>query len=142
MMNHETRSKKQVLVVEGIFQVSPPRLIGSKCRTCGEVFFPQRSICANCYTETTEQTTLSTIGKLYSYTRVTARPPGECKLAIPYAVGTVVLPDGLSITALLTESDTDKWRVGMDVELVIEKLFDDEEGNEIIGFKFKPTERS
>ena len=40
--------------------------------------------------------------------------------------------------AHLTESDPDKLKVGMDMMLIIDKMFEDEEGNEIIGFKFKP----
>jgi hypothetical protein len=32
--------------------------------------------------------------------------------------------------------------VGLDVELVIEKLHEDEEGNEIVTFKFRPATRN
>ena len=138
------QEKKQRLVQEGLFTVpsSPsekPHLIGSKCNTCGEVVFPKTNICPNCCKETTEELLLGPRGKLYSFTNVNFPGPGGYKGPIPYGIGKIDLTQGSRVMSLLTEHDPDKIKVGMDMELVVEKLFDDEEGNEVIGFKFKPV---
>lgn len=136
--------KKRVPVQEGLFTMPQaaeerPHLIGSRCNTCGEAFFPTQPVCTRCSTATTETVFLSPRGKLFSYTNVIHPAPGGYKGRIPFGVGAVDLPDGVRITARLTESDTTKLRIGMEVELVIESLFDDDEGNELVGFAFRPV---
>ncbi len=130
-------------VQEGLFTMpgdtsEESELIGSKCKVCGEVFFPQQPMCANCCQPTTEEIRLSRKGKLYSYSAVRNKPPGDYRGTIPFCVGIVELPEGIRIPTLLTEDDISKLLVGMNVALVLEVLFVDDEGNEIIGFKFKP----
>jgi len=136
--------KKQVPVQEGLFTMPSkpgevPRLLGSRCKVCGEAFFPRQAVCANCCAETTEPVLLGTRGKLFSYTNVNHAVPGGYKGKVPFGVGTVDLPDGVRVTTRLTEHDTSKLKKGMPVELVLEPLFDDEEGNELVGFAFKPV---
>jgi len=133
----------QILIEEGLFEVpsSPsgePHLIGSKCKICGEVVFPRQMGCPNCCSEGTEEILLGPRGKLYTFTNVNHPVPEGYKGPIPYGVGMVDMPEGVRVEAHLTESDPAKLKVGMDMVLVIDKLFEDEEGNEIIGFKFKP----
>ena len=42
---------KGLLVVEKFFQRTPdgPVLVGSKCKVCGKVFFPQKKVCTQCF---------------------------------------------------------------------------------------------
>ena len=133
----------QILMEEGLFEVpsSPsdePHLIGSKCKNCGEVVFPKQVGCPNCCSESTEEILIGPSGKLYTFTNVNHPVPAGYKGPIPYGVALVDLPEGARIVAYLTESEPDKLKIGMEVTLVIDKMFEDEEGNEIIGFKFKP----
>ena len=139
-----TSKEKKVLVEEGLFVIpsSPsdePHLIGSQCQVCGEVAFPKQTGCPNCCSENVEEIQFGAKGKLYSFTNVNHPVPSGYSGPIPYGIGMVDLPEGPRIVAYLTESDPDRLRVGMDVVLVIDKLLDDEEGNEIIGFKYKPS---
>jgi len=134
---------KQPLVEAGLFTIpsSPaesPHLIGSKCKNCGEVVFPRQAGCPNCCSEDVEETLLGPGGKLYSFTNVNHPVPEGYKGPIPFGVGLIDMPEGTRIPSHLTEHEPDKLKVGMDMTLIIDKLFDDEEGNEIIGFKFKP----
>ena len=134
---------KQRLVEEGLFEIpsSPsdePHLIGSKCKDCEEVVFPKQMGCPNCCSEDVEELLLGPRGTLYSFTNVNHPVPEGYKGPIPYGVGLVDLPEGARVEAYLTESDPGKLEVGMNMMLVIDKLFEDEEGNEVIGFKFKP----
>ena len=118
------------------------RLIGSRCCSCGEVFFPQKDngICTNCQSIKLEEIKLSLRGKIYSYTVVMQRPPVYYKGEIPYAIGFVELPEGIRVETLFTGCKPEHLKVGMEVEMLIEKLHEDEEGNQILAYKFKPIE--
>jgi uncharacterized OB-fold protein len=111
-------------------------LIGYRCSYV-EVFFPRRFICPDCFKEDTlEKIHLSTKGKLYTFCILERGPIG---FDTPYAVGYIDLPEGLRIYALLMESRIERLKIGMEMELVIEKIRKDSEGNDIIGYKFKPV---
>lgn len=87
-----------------------------------------------------EEISLGSVGKLDTYTIVRQAPPG---FTAPYILGMVRLPDGPEVFTVITgcEINSDALRVGQEMELVIDKLKEDEEGNEIIGWKFKPVAR-
>ena len=141
MSGDTKQGKKQVPVREGLFTIpnSPseePCLLGSKCSSCGEAFFPSRTRCANCGADPIEQIVLSRRGKLYNYTIVHNATPGYTG-PVPYGLGRVELPEGLAVTAPLTGCDLNNLKIGMPLELVLEKLCDDENGNEVIAYKFK-----
>ena len=118
-------------------------LVGSKCLECGEVRFPANSFCPQCCKETTENIPLSQRGRLYSFTVQRFKPPPPYRGPEPfepYGVGMVELPEGLRVTSLLAESDPARLRVGMELELVVSKFFEDEEGREVLAYRFKPIE--
>ncbi len=58
---------------------------------------------------------------------------------MPFGVGYVELPEGIRVEARLTENDPDELRIGMEMELVVEKFIDDEDGNELMTFAFRPV---
>ncbi len=136
---------RQRPIKEGLFGwfVDGRRLIGSRCRECGEVTFPANLYCPQCCSETTETVPLSRQGVLYSFTIQRFKPPPPYRGTEPfepYGVGMIELPEGLRVTSVLQESDPDKLRVGMSMELVITKFFEDDEGNEVLSYKFKPVD--
>ena len=138
--------KKRIPVREELWTTpsSPdekPQLIGSKCLSCGEIFFPkkEKGRCINCQAENLEDIKLSRKGKVYSFTIVMIQPPMYYKGPVPYAFGYVELPEGVRVETLFTDCDLEAMKIGMDAELVIEKLHDDDEGNEIMAYKFRPV---
>jgi len=137
---------KKVPVVEGLFTwpSDEPQLIGTKCTSCGNYFFPKKMACSNpdCKEKKVEDTLLSRRGKLYSYTIQYYPPPPPFKYTepfMPYGIGLIELPEGVRLPAMLTISDPADIKIGMDVEMVVEKQYEDEEGNEVVTYKFKPT---
>jgi len=79
-------------------------------------------------------------GKLFSYTNCNFPPPGgNYKGSIPYGLALVVLDEGIIITSRLSETDSSKLKIGMPVELFLETLHKDRDGNEIIAFAYKPS---
>ncbi|MCK5554260.1 MAG: OB-fold domain-containing protein [Deltaproteobacteria bacterium] len=141
-------SKRKIPIEEGLWTTpsSPgekPQLIGSRCLSCGELYFPRkkRGLCVHCQRRSLEDVKLSGKGKIASFTVAEQAPAGGFyNGSVPYAYGAVHLSEGVELYSLLT-GNLDELEVGMDVEMVIEKLFDDDEGNEIITYKFTQTKK-
>jgi len=140
------KTKNRIPIEEGLWTIpsSPaekPQLIGSKCLSCGELYFPckKKGLCIHCQQKGLEDVKLGGRGKIASFTVVEQAPAGGFyKGPVPYAYGDVHLSEGVAVRSLFT-GNLDELTVGMDVEMVIEKLWDDGEGNEIITYKFTPT---
>lgn len=135
--------RREVPVLEGLFhRPSGPGdrayLIGSKCSACGYVAFPRRVVCPACVRENTMQDLpLSTRGRVFSFTVARVAPPG---FTAPYLQSWIDLPEGPRIFSLISgvEPTDDALVEGQEVELVLEKIRTDEEGNDVIGYKFGP----
>ena len=146
MSLNNPQPKKQVPIREGLFTMSlspleQARLAGSKCRSCGEVSLGTVSSCPNCAGDDLEVIPLSRRGSLWTYTVIRHRPPGDYKGPEPFAPfgeGLVELPEGIQVLSPI-DGDVEKLKIGMELELVVYKLYEDEEGNDVIAFKFKPV---
>ena len=57
----------------------------------------------------------------------------------PFAIGVVDLPEGLRVLGRIAVDDLKKVKIGMNVELVLERLCSDKDGNEVITWKFRPV---
>ena len=139
----DSRSKKGIPVKEGLWTTpdahdSKSHLLANRCQRCGEFFFPRQQICINCQCEDLEDVKLSRKGKIYSHTVVMQRPPIWYRGSVPYAIGYVELPEGIRLETQFTDCDIEALEIGMDVELVIEKLHRDDEGNDVVTYKFRP----
>ena len=142
-MAETASSKKQIPLDERLFKLpSHPgesgHLLGSRCRSCGETFFPKRPYCASCAGGDMGEIALAGRGRLDTFTISRAAPPGSVMQA-PYAIARIRLPEGVLITSVLADCDLEALDIGMEVELVIEKVKEDEEGNDVMAFKFKPV---
>ena len=134
--------KKKVPVREGLWTSDEkPQLVGSQCHNCGEVFFPKRQdvLCSYCQSSSFKEINLSPRGKIYSYAVVMQRPPVYYQAEVPYAIGFVELPEGIRVETLLTGCKLEDLRVGMEVEMLIDKLHTEEDGTEVYCYKFKPV---
>ena len=135
--------ENRVPIKEGLFILpsstkESPCLIGSRCRACGEVFFPRRSFCRNCLGPDLEEIALGPRGKLLSYTTVRQAPPryiGE----VPYHLGKVELLGGEHILTQLADCDEESLEIGMEMELIIDSIGKDDAGNEVLMYKFRPV---
>jgi uncharacterized OB-fold protein len=112
------------------------KLIGNKCKACGQVFFPKaETICLNCYKEELEDIQFGQRGKLYSFT--TSQIPSE-HFAPPDTVGYVILDKKVRVFTQLEVVEGKPFKIGMEMELVIDKLWE-EEGKDVIGYRYKPV---
>jgi len=138
-------SKRQIPVGEGLFTwpSSEPRLIGTHCKSCGDYFFPKTFTCRNpnCQEKEIEEVTLSRTGRLYSYSVLYYQPPPPFLASSPYEprpIAEVEISEGLRLIAPMTQCNLEDIKIGMELEMIADKLYVDEEGNEIIGWKFRP----
>ena len=139
-MNEPKTEKKLMPLKPGIFIIpddpgKSPYLISSKCTTCGSYFFPTRAICLSCHTETLEEAPLTGKGKVYTFSIARQQLPGAL-VQVPYAIAIVVMDEGCQIHTVITE-DWESVKIGMDVEVYFEKVFEDEEGNDLLAYKFR-----
>lgn len=137
---------KRVPVVEGAFAETPegPRLLASRCLSCRTTYFPRAPICRNpgCDDKTVEDCKLSSRGTLWSYTIQYYKPPPPARFDepfAPYGVGLVDLPEGIRVLSMMSTGRPEELRVGMEMELVLESLCHNENGDEVITWKFRPV---
>jgi len=145
-MSSQDLGKKQIPAVEDAFTwpSMEPRFIASRCKQCGTVSFPKSSVCRNpkCKKKAdVEETLLTRRGKLLSYTLICYPPPPPFVAPqpfVPFPIGEVAFPEGIAIMGQLVGKKYEDLKIGMDVEMVVDKLFEDEQGNEVVGWKFRP----
>ncbi len=58
---------------------------------------------------------------------------------VPFGQGFISLPEGVAVAAALTSADPDELVIGREMELVIDKLYDDDDGNNVMSYSFKPV---
>ena len=133
--------------IEGWFTTGPePALLGSRCTTCGTVFFPRaEGFCRNpaCAGESFEELPLSRRGRVWSYTDAQYQPPAPYVPAsdpyVPFALAAVELPEGLVVLGQVAEGyGVADLSVGAEVELVVERLYTDDSGDRTT-WKWKPV---
>lgn len=136
---------KRLPAAEGLFDETEdgPRLFGSKCRSCGTLYFPRSSVChhPDCGESEIEDAAFGPRGTLWSCAIQNYPPPLPARYDEPYkpyAMGVVDLAEGLRVLGRISTDDPEDLKLGAEVELVLEPLYRDEDGNEVITWKFKP----
>lgn len=134
-------------VIEGWFTTGPePALLGTRCTSCGTVFFPKvEGFCKNpaCSGEEFESVELSRRGTVWSYTDAQYQPPPPYIPTTdpfePFALAAVELPEGLVVLGQVAEGyGVGDLKVGTEVELVVETLYADESGDRTV-WRWKPV---
>lgn len=149
MLNIEERLKNKIPAVEGWFTWPPseqPHLIGSRCKRCGDYFFPKVRFCGNpkCRGSELEEALLSRKGRLYTYTinYFPAPPPYvPPDPFVPYAIAVMELErERMKIQGQIVSGyELDKLKIGMETEVVLETLYKDSTGNDVVVWKFRPV---
>ncbi len=136
-----------VAVADGIFNIvdGKPVLLGSRCTNCDNYMFPRQSGCPRCMFDQQEDVELASTGTLWSWT-VQAFPPKAPPYLgpvgqdfVPYGVGYVELPGQVRVETRLTVSDPEQLTIGMEMEVVLQHLTTDDDGNNVVTYAFAPT---
>lgn len=142
-------SDSKQAIADGLFTwpSDNPHLLGSTCRACHAVTFPQKKSCPRCCSQDVELTELAQRGTLWTWT-VQEFPPksppyasGEAEGRFaPFGIGYVELPGQVRVEARLTVSDPARLRIGMPMELAIVPFGKDADGQPRMSFAFRPIE--
>lgn len=118
------------------------RLLGTKCHICSAVLLGSRENCEACASRNVEVIPLSRTGKIWSYTILRYPPPWVFNMPNPHQpplpVAWVKLPEGVQIISHI-ECAPEELHIDLAVELVIDKGWEDEEGHDILMYRFKPV---
>jgi hypothetical protein len=138
-----------VPAVEGWFTTTDqPALLGTRCTTCGTVFFPRASgFCRSpeCRGREFDEVELSRTGTVWSYTDAQYQPPppfipsGEEH--VPFAIAAVELAEeAMVILGQVADGyGVDDLTVGATVELVVEPVYEID-GVTHLMYRWKPVE--
>ncbi len=138
---------RQISINEDVLEISDgqPRLLGGRCRDCGNHVFPMFSGCPKCAGTNMERVPLGTEGELWAWTVQGFPPKSPPYLGTtdpdsfePYGVGYVSLPE-VKVEARLTEAEPAKLKSGMAMKLTTVPLYQDEDGNDVLTFAFEPA---
>lgn len=111
-------------------------LVGTKCITCGSVYFPPKNLCPKCRRKgKLEDFQFSGNGKIVSYTIIRTPPEGFEKYA-PYAVAIIKLDEGATISGQIV-GDIERVDFGKRVKPVFRRIYEDgSDGLIFYGVKF------
>ncbi|MAG08384.1 transcriptional regulator [Candidatus Woesearchaeota archaeon] len=118
-------------------------LIGSKCKKCGRVYFPQRSVCADDDSAELEEHPLSREGKILTFTvlRTSLSDPSKENTDVivsemPLVLAIIELEKGVNVTAPIIECEPEDIKIGSKVEAVFRKIMEKGEKG-ILGYSYK-----
>jgi uncharacterized OB-fold protein len=121
-----------------------PSLMGSRCKQCGEVYFPAAHSCTRCCGNELEAADLGSEGRLWSWTIQGFLPKspydsGETELDFkPYGVGYVEMASGIKVESRLTLAEPELLRIGMSMELTLVPYRLTADGVRVFTFAFQP----
>ncbi len=135
--------KTRQAAIEGWFIPGDDRtaLVGSRCRECGTYSFPKETFfCKNpsCTGTEHEQVELSRRGRIWSFTNNCYQPPAPYVATTdpfePFAVAAVELAEERLVVLgqMVSGTSIEDLHAGMEVELVTETLFEDDEAVHLI----------
>ncbi len=136
----------QIPAIDGWF-TSQGSLLGTRCASCGSYFFPpERILCRNpaCTSADLAEVEISRRGKVWSFSVNHYAAPAPYVGKDPFEPYTVVavslaLEQMVVLGQLADGVDPVSLKIGDEVEVVIEPLFTDAEGNEHIVWKWSPV---
>lgn len=134
-------SRKTVPLQEGLFAQGSDgkyHLIASHCKACELTFFPRRKYCGKCGSSDMDEIGLSDCGKVHTFCLIDRKS----KFAIiepPYIQAEIEMPEGVHVFTVLDKCDPQTVTIGMAVQVYVEKVKQDEEGNDVVAYKFRPV---
>ncbi len=124
--------------------VSEDKLMGSKCKKCGVLSVPPRSICIRCYGSEMEWVEMKGKGRLAAFTSIAVGPPFMIEEGYdrkhPYVSGVVELEEGMRVVARIEgvdESKPETIRIGTRLE--VDYLHRGEGENATTFLAFRPS---
>jgi uncharacterized OB-fold protein len=97
------------------------KVMGTKCKGCGLLFFPPRADCYQCLTSDMEWFEIAGTGKLLTYSKLQYGPVGF-EGDLPYCIALLDYGDYKVFGRISSDLKDDQIEVGMDMKTVVNKL--------------------
>ncbi len=120
------------------------KLMGSKCKDCGETYVPVRKLCTKCNTANMEWVEMLGKGKVAAFTSITVGTPffvekgyGRNK---PYCFSVIKLDEGPMVSGQLVGVDESKPEtISVDMPVKVKFLETEIKGETRVDLGFEPT---
>lgn len=134
----------EILLRPGIFktQNGELHLVGRRCKKCGDISFPPYRFCLNCDSqEENEECILGNKWTLYSFTQAFMVTPA---FQPGYILAKVELADSpdVKLTAQLCDCDIVDLKKDMELEMVPRVVQENQQGNKVVSYCFRPLKKS
>lgn len=123
--------------------LSEHKLIGARCKSCGELYLPPRPMCTTCHHQDMSWEELLGVGELVAFTTVHIAPTAMIAAGYgrdnPYCSGVVHLYEGPSISAQIIGVDaTNPASIKIGTRLKVEYLERGEDESKQTFLAFRP----
>lgn len=100
------------------------KIYATKCKECGEIYFPPQADCNKCLSSNVEWIQLSDIGVVETFVASYLKPQGFEHYEVPYIIAIVRTNENVKIMGFIQEHDYKDIKVGMKVKIT-SKIQDD-----------------
>ena len=97
------------------------KIVGTRCKGCGLVFFPPRADCYQCLSSDMEWFEVSGTGKLVTYSKLEYAPVGFGD-DLPYAIALIDYGEYKIFGRIAGDLSDDEIKVGMEMKTVVNEL--------------------
>jgi len=97
------------------------KLMGTRCKDCGIVFFPPRVDCYQCFSSNVEWFEVSGKGKLMTYSKLKYAPVGF-EEDLPYCIALLDYGDYKIFGRIASNVSEGEIELGMEMKAVVNKL--------------------
>ena len=97
------------------------KVMGTKCKECGQIFFPPRADCFQCLSKDMAWFEISGKGKLVTYSRLKYAPVGF-EDDLPYAIALLDYGDYKVFGRIAADVPEEEIKVGMEMKTLVNEL--------------------
>lgn len=101
------------------------KVMGTRCKGCGFVFFPPRADCYNCLESNMEWFEVSGTGRLVTYSKLQFAPVGF-EDDLPYCIALLDYGDFKVFGRIAADIPEEEIKVGMEMKTEVNKLSNDQ----------------
>lgn len=97
------------------------KVMATRCKDCGMVFFPPRADCYKCFSSNMEWLEVSGTGKLVSFSKLEYAPVGF-ENDLPYCIAVLDYGDYKIFGRITSNIPEEEIKLGMEMKTVVNKL--------------------
>jgi len=97
--------------------IAEGKLYATRCKVCGELYYPPQGDCARCLNSDVEWVELSREGVLEAFACSYLKPQGFEHFGTPYIIAIARVPEDVKVMGILEDIDCRDVRVGMRVKI-------------------------